>query len=51
MGEVVLLVGEGVLLGEAVLGEAVLGEGVTGEGVIGGGVPQLSGNDLSPWHS
>lgn len=46
MGEVVLLVGEGVLLGEA-----VLGLGVTGEGVIGVGVPQLSGNDSSPRHS
>jgi len=46
VGEVVLLVGEGVLLGEA-----VLGLGVTGEGVIGVGVPQLSGNDSSPRHS
>ena len=46
MGEVVSVVGEGVLLGEA-----VLGEGVIGEGVVGGTVPQLSGNNSSPRHS
>ena len=46
VGEVVSVVGEGVLLGEA-----VLGEGVIGEGVVGGTVPQLSGNNSSPRHS
>ena len=50
VGDVVLLIGDGVLLGEAVLGEGVVGEDVGGDVIV----PQVAGRSVcvkSPRHS